>query len=93
MRVRIGGFTGGPKAALEARLSDLRIRAGALPDMPAAEQVAGKGAALVIVLVAFLAMSLTFGVVWLAVRSRRMRTRAATQSGPARRPTVRDPAR
>jgi DNA-directed RNA polymerase subunit RPC12/RpoP len=79
VRVRIGGFTGGPKAALEARLSDLRIRAGALPEMPGeAEQVAGKGAALVIVLLAFLAMSLTFGV-WLAVRSRRtMKTRSTT---------------
>src|SRR2546421_5944689 len=78
VRVRIGGFTGGPKASLEAHLSDLRIRAGALPNIPAEEsdRVLGKEAALVIVLAAFLAMILVFGA-WLVLRRRIVKTPAA----------------
>ena len=34
--VRVGGHTGGPQSALEARVTDLRIRADSMPDLPAA---------------------------------------------------------
>jgi predicted RNA-binding Zn-ribbon protein involved in translation (DUF1610 family) len=37
LRVQIIGSTGGDKAALDVRVTDLRIRADAIPDMPAGE--------------------------------------------------------
>ncbi|HKI37078.1 MAG TPA: protein kinase [Gemmataceae bacterium] len=38
--VRLGGETGGPRAALDVRVSDLRIRADSLPSLPAAAPTA-----------------------------------------------------
>jgi DNA-directed RNA polymerase subunit RPC12/RpoP len=32
--VRVGGYTGGPNAALEVRVTDLRVRADSMPGMP-----------------------------------------------------------
>jgi DNA-directed RNA polymerase subunit RPC12/RpoP len=71
--VRIGGFTGGPKAALDVRFADLRIRAGSPPVVPAAAaEKAPDKTALVIVLALFLATTLTVAA-GLAVRRRRAR--------------------
>ena len=90
--VRIGGHTGGPKAALDARFTDLHIRAGSLPDVPepalASSEKAGTGwlyAGLVIGLL--FACSLALGG-WLFVRQRRRAAeppaRAAVAAEPAK---------
>jgi serine/threonine protein kinase len=76
--VRIGGFTGGPKASLDVLFSDLRIRAGSLPEAPASAEKQGNKTGLVIVLVLFLATTLTVAA-GLAVRRRRARKTPARE--------------
>jgi hypothetical protein len=76
--VRVGGYTGGPAAALDARVTDLRIRADSLPGVPGAtagapRTAAGRGwpaAASVVGLVVVLPCALG---VWLYLRRRRGR--------------------
>lgn len=70
-RVRIGGYTGGVAAALDFRITDLRIRAQSLPTFPAAAPPPRKGR-LAVALAAALAATFAAGV-WLFARKYRRR--------------------
>src|SRR5262249_35759799 len=76
--VRIGGFTGGPKATLGVPFSHPRLPARALPRPPASPDQHGNKAGLVIVLVLFLATTFTVAA-GLAVRRRRARKASAQE--------------
>jgi WD40 repeat protein len=69
--VRIGGQTGGPKAALDFRVTDLRIRAESMPNMPPeTPKASGKKVTLVIGLASFLVITLSLAI-WFLLRRRR----------------------
>jgi hypothetical protein len=69
--VRLLGSTGGPQAELDVRATDLRIRAGSMPDLP--EKSRGKGwlaAGTILSLLIFLLAAIPLGA-WLYGRLRR----------------------
>jgi RNA polymerase sigma factor (sigma-70 family) len=82
--VQIGASTGGPLAELEARISDLHIRSGALPPVPTAAPDAPRGSGRLALLLVLLAvaggMALAVGMY---VRRRQAQVPGQPVSGPA----------
>jgi serine/threonine protein kinase/DNA-binding beta-propeller fold protein YncE len=82
--VHLGGQTGGPKAALEARVTELRIRAKSAADLPAAQRQAGSKSWLAAGLVLGLAATLACALgVWFWAR-RGQRTGGESALAPGR---------
>jgi serine/threonine protein kinase len=71
--IRVGGHTGGPKASLDFRVTDLRVRADSLPDLPVDEvEDSGETAWLPVAFALSLTVALCLAV-WLYLRQRRRR--------------------
>ncbi len=70
--IRIAGSTGSREATLDARITDLRIRAESLPGSPVtfAQTPAKTSGSLVVMIVIFLALTLVGFAVWWFVRHR-----------------------
>jgi serine/threonine protein kinase len=79
--VRIGGITGGPKAALEFRITDLRIRAEMVPEAVAPSPPASGREWLAIALAVSFVLTLSLGA-WHLVRRRSRLARSAAETAP-----------
>jgi hypothetical protein len=98
--VRIGGQTGGPQAALDARITELHIRAGSLPDLAdtataTGPQAKGKGWLLAVELFGLgTTFALLCGVgVWLYLRHRRLAETLPVPAAASAKPPKSEPAR
>jgi len=87
--VRLLGSTGGPQASLDVRATDLRIRAGSLPELP--EKSGGKGwlaAGTILGLLILVLAAISLGA-WLYGRQRRRMGQApAAGAGEQAQPTA-----